>query len=562
MESFKIAVGSEMKRIASIPKSYAEMISLINKSFQNEILPSRYLVKYQDSEGDYVIVSSEEDFKILRESTGKQLKVQITPPDASLIEILDTSVVEPLLPLPSQKSPREKQSSEPSKVQQNEPGQEEALLSQFQDTLMELRNRRTELRNQILSLKDSIERFKLLEKQGEDSEELFKLEQKLQGDRLEMQRIRSKIVAVRKQILAMNTKQGRRQIRPPAKAAQINKETTSQAKVSELLQKLKITPEMIEEKVMTTVKGLMPLIHRRVCQDLLRSALATEKKEQKAKAKSPPRDPLEEIHMHVTCDGCGMTPLRGIRYKCSACANFDFCSECSNTKVHPHSFIRFTSVATESPKVGRVRGIQADLKNIELQATQTNKTNVGGMASEPKPTTVEVRKIDQQYAAESKQANILPKRVTTTAGNVWVTVDIRNSGVSRWPKSVMLYHQSGLESKDKIEFPFETRSGESSRIVIMFDCPTTAGNYQSKWRLGFFDESTKNATYFGQEVAIEFTVYEDSQKVFEPMASNDAIQQASKLQEVFPNIDFMELVKKVKSNEGKTLEELIDMIMK
>jgi hypothetical protein len=25
----------------------------------------------------------------------------------------------------------------------------------------------------------------------------------------------------------------------------------------------------------------------------------------------------EEVHQRITCDGCGVTPIRGIRYKCT-----------------------------------------------------------------------------------------------------------------------------------------------------------------------------------------------------------------------------------------------------
>lgn len=34
------------------------------------------------------------------------------------------------------------------------------------------------------------------------------------------------------------------------------------------------------------------------------------------------------IHIGVTCDGCGVYPINGIRYKCNTCPNFDFCEKC------------------------------------------------------------------------------------------------------------------------------------------------------------------------------------------------------------------------------------------
>ena len=47
-----------------------------------------------------------------------------------------------------------------------------------------------------------------------------------------------------------------------------------------------------------------------------------------------------EIHYNVTCDGCNVTPLRGNRYKCKKCKDFDFCEDCykKNKESHGHDF--------------------------------------------------------------------------------------------------------------------------------------------------------------------------------------------------------------------------------
>ncbi len=33
---------------------------------------------------------------------------------------------------------------------------------------------------------------------------------------------------------------------------------------------------------------------------------------------------------NVACDGCGVHPIIGIRYKCSVCENFDYCEMCED----------------------------------------------------------------------------------------------------------------------------------------------------------------------------------------------------------------------------------------
>ena len=46
------------------------------------------------------------------------------------------------------------------------------------------------------------------------------------------------------------------------------------------------------------------------------------------------------IHKDIKCNGCGMESIYGIRYKCTICPNFNFCSICENNKEHEHPFLK------------------------------------------------------------------------------------------------------------------------------------------------------------------------------------------------------------------------------
>jgi len=57
----------------------------------------------------------------------------------------------------------------------------------------------------------------------------------------------------------------------------------------------------------------------------------------------PPADQTEEesqvIHENVACDGCGMAPIVGIRYKCSVRKNFDYCAGCEERLPHEYAML-------------------------------------------------------------------------------------------------------------------------------------------------------------------------------------------------------------------------------
>ena len=50
------------------------------------------------------------------------------------------------------------------------------------------------------------------------------------------------------------------------------------------------------------------------------------------------------IHRWVSCNGCGMNPIVGTRYRCSVCDNFDYCENCQQIykNEHNHEFIKIS----------------------------------------------------------------------------------------------------------------------------------------------------------------------------------------------------------------------------
>jgi hypothetical protein len=57
------------------------------------------------------------------------------------------------------------------------------------------------------------------------------------------------------------------------------------------------------------------------------------------------------LHHDVICDNCHMQPIKGVRYKCESCEDFDLCQECRTTTRHNHRFVQITQTTVDQDVV-------------------------------------------------------------------------------------------------------------------------------------------------------------------------------------------------------------------
>ncbi|XP_016984798.2 protein ref(2)P [Drosophila rhopaloa] len=70
---------------------------------------------------------------------------------------------------------------------------------------------------------------------------------------------------------------------------------------------------------------------------------ASQQQDSSANAGAPSVDDPSNftIHDSVECDGCGLAPIVGFRYKCIQCNNYDLCQKCEAAHKHPeHMMVR------------------------------------------------------------------------------------------------------------------------------------------------------------------------------------------------------------------------------
>eukprot|EP00041_Stephanoeca_diplocostata_P015782 m.302725 g.302725 ORF g.302725 m.302725 type:complete len:428 (+) comp20151_c1_seq2:195-1478(+) len=60
------------------------------------------------------------------------------------------------------------------------------------------------------------------------------------------------------------------------------------------------------------------------------------------------------VHRGVSCDGCGQKPLRGIRYKCMNCSDYDVCENCEEKDRHNRAHV-FVKIRVPIPPLSNSR---------------------------------------------------------------------------------------------------------------------------------------------------------------------------------------------------------------
>jgi len=108
-----------------------------------------------------------------------------------------------------------------------------------------------------------------------------------------------------------------------------------------------------------------------------------EEEEEEEEEESPPLWRVQEtaVHKNVTCDGCGMYPIVGVRYKSSTVDDFDLCSVCEAEGKFEDSHAPFLKINTpdKAPKT-IVCILGADFPNWRQHPRHTTKNNSGAGA--------------------------------------------------------------------------------------------------------------------------------------------------------------------------------------
>lgn len=168
------------------------------------------------------------------------------------------------------------------------------------------------------------------------------------------------------------------------------------------------------------------------------------------------------LHSGVTCSGCGVHPLAGVRYQCTICDNLDLCEVCEATTDHPHPFLKITSPGQPIPNV-----------RVTLEPVNSSRTfkNFRRLVKTPKPKMTFLRHESFPDEAEAVSGAIVTK--------VWV---VRNPGPLAWPIGVGIKSTKG-DLYSEVCSVSSLQPGEEGLVGCTVSIPRKQGVVKGTFRL-------------------------------------------------------------------------------
>jgi len=263
------------------------------------------------------------------------------------------------------------------------------------------------------------------------------------------------------------------------------------------------------------------------------------------KMKEPYR---HNVHYNVVCDGCGMDPIQGNRYKCTVCHNYDLCGTCEGKNQHPpsHDLIKM--------KIHRRRGggfnplwafsRQPRWAHCFAQSRPFEcKRRFECNRQRRKPETETVKP-----EISIKHGNIQDGAVLKPGEKATKTWTVRN-GDSKWGEGTKFIFLRGnrelLGEVEEFSVPLAT-PGQEVEISCPILAPTKNGRYTAHFQL-----ADKDRQVFGPRFWIEFSVESPTDlKVKEDKVKEDKVKDKTPIKQGKPSVPKQETNQVVPDKEA------------
>ena len=335
--TIKVCYQNQIHRFSKLPVSFKALTDSVTRLFEAQ-LPNEWALQYVDSDGDSVMLSSENDFKNLVEeelgSSKRSVKVHV-------ISLNDLSL--------SQIQPKVNESTQSEGYDVIEK-QESAVNTQNQKNIS-VEEPKLVLLSESVTISQNHEEKKIeaepivhsLNKQEDEPQDTIQATKEDKHTR-KNKKANHSVQKILKKLSRSDLPEPKKQ-KLQAKLRDYEGSLTSEEREQFYQNKEEILKRstknetnkkaVLKETMTQVLYEQLPVIASLTKELLKEDNISQEKKEE---IHSKPKTSV--IHHRVACDGCKQSPIIGIRYKCYVCPDFDYCEACEANVEHPHPFIK------------------------------------------------------------------------------------------------------------------------------------------------------------------------------------------------------------------------------
>ena len=237
------------------------------------------------------------------------------------------------------------------------------------------------------------------------------------------------------------------------------------------------------------------------------SASAPESKESK-----------DAIWHGVTCDGCSVSPIVGLRFKCTVCHDFDLCANCEAKDQHPadHPLLKMTTPPERKHGGCPWRGFGGRGFGHGFGHGHGH-GRWGHRNAQPEGQAA----LSSKFVADVNLPDRTPVEKSSVLLKRWQIV---NDGTTAWPAATKLIFVRGdRELSDAEEFPVPYAGpGEQVEVTAVLRTPAIPGRYQAFYRLADADRKP-----FGAKLWADLFVIAEAPKTATAAAASSSSASAS-----------------------------------
>ena len=186
--------------------------------------------------------------------------------------------------------------------------------------------------------------------------------------------------------------------------------------------------------------------HSEAIQPIKSPIKKVEDNQEEKKSAQPVQIKKLPIHTNYICDGCGVSPIVGVRYKCTVLEDFDLCEACERKNGHKHplmklktndDFNKFIQHLVDVYNFDESENDQNDVANQDI----LNPKVIDSDKITTTPKYVDLITDNTLTNYQSELINFMPNEMYTISigsGNLFLSCTLKNIGLIRWPEEFLI----------------------------------------------------------------------------------------------------------------------------